>query len=192
MAMPGRRFRPLLDGVNGSVNLFEGFSCADMSYESLEAACRSLILLEELIDRVGSTVLVDSREFSSVLHVRGIVKHLRGEGNFEVDGFFHTFAPFDGPALYSAPLFHAAELAADDINLSVDPIFLGSVSEALVVLAAPAYGASLRNLHRAFLVPTKDMRDNLAHAVASTLAARYSEAQLVVVRIGFRGAHIVS
>ena len=105
---------------------------------------------------------------------------------------FPLLPQFDGPAPYFAPLFHAAELAADDINLSVDPIFLGSVSEALVVLAAPAYGASLRNLHRACLVPTEDMRDNLTHVVASTLAARYSETQLVIVQIGFRGAHVVS
>ena len=75
--------------------------------------------------------------------------------------------------------------------MSVDPIFLASVSEALVVLAAPAYGASFRNLPRACLVPTKDMRDNLAHFVASAPAVRHSEAQLVVVRIGVRGGHLV-
>ena len=64
-----------------------------MCHESLEATGWSLILLEEFLDRVGSTVLVDSRKFGSVLNVRGIVKHLRGEGNLEVNGFFPAFAP---------------------------------------------------------------------------------------------------
>lgn len=122
--------------------------------------------------------------------VRGIAVPLRDDGVLGVDGFFLTLAPVDGPAPYFAPLFYPVELTPDDVDLDVNPVFLGSISEALVVLAAPAYGAGFRDLHRAALVPTKDVRDHLAHAIASTVAARHGRAQLVIIRAGFRGTHV--
>lgn len=121
----------------------------------------------------------------------GILGPLRNDGVLDVDGFFLAFSPGDGPARYSFPLFHAVELTSDDIYLDVDPILLRSVSEALVMLTAPAYGAGFRDLHRAGLVPTEDVRDNLAQAAASTVAARHGGAQLVVVCIGGKGTHVV-
>lgn len=109
--------------------------------------------------------------------VRGIVGHVRdGGGALGLDGCLLAFAPADGPAPRSAPFFDAVELTADDVNLDVDPVFLGSVSEALVMLAAPADGACFGDLHRARLVPAEDVRDNLAQAAASAVAPRHGGA----------------
>lgn len=121
----------------------------------------------------------------------GIVGPLRDDGVFDVDGFFLAFAPVDGPALYSAPIFHAIKLAADDVDLSNDPILVGSVSQALVVLPAIFYSAGFRNLQSAGLVPTENVRDNLAHAFAFSSAVFHGGALLVVIRVGFRGGHVV-
>lgn len=106
--------------------------------------------------------------------VRSFVRPLRDDGVLGVDGFFLAFAPDDGPACYSTPAFYAVELTTDDIDLDVDEVFLGSVLEALVVLAAPLYGTGIRDLLRAGFVAAKYVRDNFAQVAASTVAARHS------------------
>lgn len=167
-------FRPLLDSVNGRADLVKGFSGTDIRGQESSAAGHSLVLVS--LDRVDNACLVDGRKAGSVPMLRGIVGHLRHGGALGVDGCFLAFAPADGPAPCSAPFFYAVELTADDINLDVDPVFLGSVSEALVMLAAPADGAGFGDLHRARLVPTEDVGDNLAQAAASAVAPRHGGA----------------
>lgn len=112
-----------------------------MGLQESNAASRCLVLVKGFLDRVGSAGLVDGCKPGGVPMVGIIVDPLSYNGVLDFDGCFRAFAPVDSPAHCSAPIFYAVELAADDVNLNLYPVFLRSVSEALVVLTAPTYGA---------------------------------------------------